>query len=281
MSTSAQPTSSAKEWDEVRTAFGSSIMVDTALSSLAQNLDGLDWPFKGSDEIPSTYLDYTYGELQAEFEGRGVPSATELLVQILRETISFDQPFGEMVKQTELASQRENPILRTLSQLQIPENFPLALTLLDDSTRELCRLEKVETIGQFAVFAQGVSQNVIVGGAFRELLNALAHIDEKALAGYLPLRFGTPGLQFIEALRQATQSTNPAEHVTQAVAWFAEDVAHWRQESAVDSLFLHKQLAVINNAAQQQRIAELIATHFITHAPRRGAWASFVGWFKR
>jgi len=36
----------AKDWDEVRSAFASSIMVDTALSSLAQNLDGPDWPVK-------------------------------------------------------------------------------------------------------------------------------------------------------------------------------------------------------------------------------------------
>jgi hypothetical protein len=272
--------SSVKEWDEVRSAFGSSIMVDTALSSLAQNLDGLEWPFSGADEKPSTYLDFTYGELQAEFEGRGNPAAADLLVQILRETISFDQPFGEMVKQTEAASQRENPMLRTLSQLHIPENFPLSLTLLDDSTHELCRLEKVTTIGQFALFAQNVSQNVIVGGTFRELLNALAHIDEKVLGTYLPLRFGTPGVQFIEALRQATRSTNPSEHVAQAIEWFGEDVARWRRESAVDPLFLHSQLAVINDAALQQHIAGLIAPHFITHAPRTSAWSSFVRWIR-
>ena len=114
MSTSALSMNSAKEWDEVRSSFGSSIMVDTALSSLAQNLDGLDWPFKGADEKPSTYLDYTYGELKAEFEGRGNPAAADLLIQILRETISFDLPFGEMVKQTEASGMRENPMLRTL-----------------------------------------------------------------------------------------------------------------------------------------------------------------------
>jgi hypothetical protein len=280
-STSAISMSSAKEWDEVRSAFGSSIMVDTALSSLAQNLDGLDWPFTGADERPSTYLDYTYAELQAEFEGRANPAATDLLIQILRETISFDQPFGEMVKQTEAASQRENPMLRTLSRLQIPEHFPLGLTLIDDSTRELCQLEKVQTIGQFALFAQNVSQNVIVGGTFRELLNALAHVDEKVLGGYLPLRFGSPGLHFIEALRQATRSTNPSSHVAFAIAWFDEEVAQWRREAAVDPLFLHSQLAVMNDAALQQCVAELIAPHFITHAPRVGVWATFVSWFRR
>jgi hypothetical protein len=273
--------SSAKEWDEVRSAFGSSIMVDTALSSLAQNLDGLDWPFAGPDEKPSTYLDYTYAELQAEFEGRGNPTAANLMIQILRETLSFDQPFGEMVKQTEAASQRENPMLRTLSRLQIPEQFPLGLTLIDDATRELCRLEKVETIGQFALFAQNVSQNVIVGGTFRELLNALAHVDEKVLASYMPLRFGSPGLHFIEALRQSARSSNPNSHVAFAMAWFDEDVAQWRREAAVNPLFLRSQLAVLNDPALQQCVAELIAPHFTTPAPRTGVWGSFIRWIRR
>eukprot|EP01035_Chromulina_nebulosa_P052927 gene52927-72240_t len=38
--------STAKDWDEVRAAFATSIMVDTAISSLAQNLDAPDWPIK-------------------------------------------------------------------------------------------------------------------------------------------------------------------------------------------------------------------------------------------
>ena len=46
-----------KDWDEVRSAFASSIMVNTALSSLAQNLDGPDWPVKGKDETPAKYVD--------------------------------------------------------------------------------------------------------------------------------------------------------------------------------------------------------------------------------
>jgi hypothetical protein len=280
MSTTAQPMSSAKEWDEVRTAFSSSIMMDTKLSSLAQNLDGLDWPFTGADEMPSTYIDFTYGELKAEFEDRGNPTAAELLVQILRETISFDQPFGEMVKQTQAATPRENPMLRTLGHLQIPENLPLSLTLLDDSTRELCKLEKVATVGQFALFAQDVSQNVIVGGVFRELLNALSHVDEKTLAAYLPLRPGSAGVHLVEALMQATRSSNPTEHVEQAIAWFQEEVANWRRCSAVDPLFLHSQLAVINDSAIQEQITTLIAPHFVTHAPRPGAWATFVRWIK-
>ena len=35
-----EPKYTEKDWNEVRAAFASSIMVDTQISSLAQNLDG-------------------------------------------------------------------------------------------------------------------------------------------------------------------------------------------------------------------------------------------------
>ncbi len=280
MSTTLSSLTAAKDWDDVRGAFASSIMVDTSLTSLAQNLDGLEWPFTGPDEKPSTYLDFTYAELRAEFEDRGQPAAADLLSQILRETLSFDQPFGEMVKQTEAYSQRDNPVLRTLSRLEIPENFPLALTALDEATRELCRLEQVETIGKFALFAQNVSKNVIVGGTFRELLNALAHIDEKTLGRFLPLRYGSVGVHFLEALVQAAESADPAAQLEHVLTWFSTDAAKWRRESATDAHFLQRQLLVVADPDLQQRVLDLIAPHFITPAQKTGAWSSLVRWLK-
>ena len=280
MSTTFSSLTAAKDWDDVRGAFASSIMVDTSLTSLAQNLDGLEWPFSGADEKPSTYLDFTYAELRAEFEDRGQPAAADLLSQILRETLSFDQPFGEMVKQTEAYSQRDNPVLRTLSRLEIPENFPLTLTALDEATRELCRLEQVETIGKFALFAQNVSKNVIVGGTFRELLNALAHIDEKTLGRFLPLRYGSVGVHFLEALVQAAESADPTAQLEHVLTWFSTDAAKWRRESAADPHFIQRQLLVVADPSLQQRVMDLIAPHFVTQKPKTGAWASVVRWLK-
>ena len=43
-------------------AFASSIMVDTQISSLAQNLDGDPWPVKSKEETPSIYIDLSYDE---------------------------------------------------------------------------------------------------------------------------------------------------------------------------------------------------------------------------
>ena len=45
------------EWDEVRKKFRHSIMADTSLVSLAQNLDTKEWPHKGEDEKPSKYIE--------------------------------------------------------------------------------------------------------------------------------------------------------------------------------------------------------------------------------
>ena len=281
MSTTLNPPTTAKDWDDVRTSFSSSIMVDTSISSLAQNLDGLEWPFKGNDEKASTYLDYTFGELRAEFEGRGNPGAADLLIQILRETLSFDEPFGEMVKQTEVAKPRDNPMLKTLSRLQIPENFPLELMGFDSSTRDLGRLEQVETIGQFALFAQNVSQNVIVGGTFRELLNALAQVDEKALSRFVPLRNDDTGLHFFESVVQATRSTDPTAHLAAAMTWFSAEVAQWRRDAAADSTFVSRQLGTLNDAALQKLVANLLAPHFNTPAAKVGAWSALLRWIKR
>src|ERR1035437_736775 len=83
-------------WEKVRLAFKSSIMVNTALSSLAQNLDGPDWPVAGPGETPAKYLNLSFDDLIAMPELAGHPRRVELLIEILKETQAFDDPFGEM-----------------------------------------------------------------------------------------------------------------------------------------------------------------------------------------
>ena len=48
--------STVKDWDDVRSAFATSIMVDTSLHSLAQNLDGPGWPIQSKDDTPATVV---------------------------------------------------------------------------------------------------------------------------------------------------------------------------------------------------------------------------------
>ena len=92
----SEPKFTEKDWDEVRTAFASSIMVDTQVSSLAQNLDGPTWPVKSKDETPAKYIDLSYGEALELLALKGQSAEKlDLLISILKETLAFDNPFGD------------------------------------------------------------------------------------------------------------------------------------------------------------------------------------------
>lgn len=196
-----------KDWDEVRTAFATSIMVDTSLSSLAQNLDGPDWPIKGPDETPAKYIDLTHEEVVELLAFRKQPEERlDDLAGILRDTLAFDDPFGEMLEQTEEAASRDNPVLKNLAKLGIPESFPVEHLALSSDTLQFCKLEKLTTLAEFAVFTQNMSQTIIVGGDFRTLLNALSHVDEQAIARFLPFRPGAKGLHVVEAAAHAVRN---------------------------------------------------------------------------
>ena len=253
--------STAKDWDEVRSTFATSIMVDTALSSLAQNLDAPDWPVKGKDETPAKYIDLNFAEVTEMLALKGQsPDRIDQLIAILKDTLAFDSPFGEMVVQTQAAEARDNPVLKNLAKLGIPENFPMNLTALDAGTLEFCQLEKLATLGEFAVFAQTISQNVIVGGDFRKLLNALSHIDEVALAEALPFRRGAKGLHLVESLAQGMRSANPAVHAEAAVTWFKADLAAIENDLAAGGA-LARHFVVLGNTALEQQAAALLAPH--------------------
>jgi hypothetical protein len=280
-STPPNSTAAAQEWDQLRVTFASSLMVDTPLTSLAQNLDGLTWPFEGISETPAAYIDSSYDELCLELAARGQPKAPALLLQILRETLAFDQPFGDMVRQTAEAASRDNPILRTLAQLGIPENLPIQLTALDETARELCRLEGILTIGEFALLSQSLSQTVIIGGDLRRLLNALAHVDGGALAQLIPFRPGTRGVHLAEAIALAARGPKPEEQVAFAIDWFAVEFADWKQRAAIDRKFLPRQFASFDDLELEERISQLLVPHLRPEDGEPGAWSRFTRWFKR
>jgi hypothetical protein len=252
-----EATYTEKDWDEIRTAFASSIMVDTQISSLAQNLDGPVWPVKSKDETPSKYIDLSFGEALELLALKGQPAdKLDLLISILKETLAFDSPFGDMVDQTEAASARDNPLLKNMARINVAENFPISLTALNADTVEFCKLEKLKTLGEFAVFAQGMSQNVIIGGDFRKLLNALSNLDEATLTEILPFRKGAKGLHLVEALGQATRLPNPLPKAKEAAAWFADDFVQIKKDFAEGSVV--RQLGVLNNIELEKKVSDLI-----------------------
>lgn len=206
----------AQDWDEVRRKFRNSIMADTSLHSLAQNLDINDWPVRGEEEKPSKYIDFTYDELLMLPEIAGKVDRIDHLVGILKETLAFDDPFGDMVAQVEETSAKENPVLKTLARLGIPEAYPLQLVNLSDATRTVCTGEGVKTIGEFANLAQQMSTRVVIGGDFRRLLNALSHGDETGIGEFLPFRRGSSGLHLPEALGLAVAELDRADQIALA-----------------------------------------------------------------
>ena len=269
--------STVKNWDEVRGAFASSLMVDTALSSLAQNVDLPDWPIRGEGETPAGYIDLSFEEVTERLQRKGQqPERLDQLIGILRETLAFDSPFSEMVVQTEVASARDNPLLKNLAKLGIPENFPLALTALDADTLDFCRLEKLTTIAEFAVFVQGMAQSVIVGGDFRKLLNALSHVDEVALAEVLPFRRGAKGLHLVEALAQAATAKDAAARVELATAWFRDELTAIEQDLTGGGT-LARHFARLGEPALEARAAKLLRPHLrlparVTEEKKKGGF---------
>lgn len=204
MNTMSEETATRKynknDWDEVRVAFSSSLMVDTRLISLAQNVELKDWPIKGEGETPSKYIDFTWEEIN-ELPGLADrPERIDLLISILKETMAFDDPFGEMVNTVENATERDDTLERTLASLGIPRDCPLRFGALSSDTLDFCEGEGIKTIGQFASFSENMAQNVVVGGDFKALLNALMSQDHLGIARFLPYRPHEKGLHLMESV---------------------------------------------------------------------------------
>jgi hypothetical protein len=188
------------EWDEIRKKFRHSIMAATPLTSLAQNLDTEEWPHSGEEEKPSKYIELSYEELLMMPEIAGKAEKADHLIGILKETLAFDDPFGDMVSQVEETAAKDNPILKTLGRLNIPATYPMALANFSEGTRIVCASEGVKTIGEFANLGQQMSTRVVLGGDFRNALNALTHGDEEGMGLFLPFRKGSTGLHLAEAI---------------------------------------------------------------------------------
>ena len=264
-----------KDWDETRSAFASSIMVNTSLSSLAQNLDGPDWPVKGKDETPAAYIDLGYDEMVTMLTMKGMsPAKADVLIGLLKETLSFDDPFGDMVEQTQATAQKDNQLLKNLAKLGVPENFPMTLTALTPGTMEFCKLEKLSTLAEFCVFSQGMSQSVIVGGDYRRLLNSLSHIDEATLAECLPFRPGTRGLHLLEALVQDSRTETPLVKAKAHAEWFKEEFAAIEKDVA-SGTSLQRRLMVLANPEKEKRANDMINMLLQDKAPKkRGLFGS-------
>lgn len=280
--------SDATTWDKARSAFAQSPLVDTPLASLALDLDMPPWPVNSPDETAAAYIYLPYSQAVAALAARGLPP-TQLgqLITLLNDTNAFDQPFGEMMDDISGpapgAIDLDSPLHRNLEKLELPDDFPLALSALSPGTIQLCGIENVDTLGGFVAFASRLSQAVIVGGDFRDLLNALAQKDEESLARLLPLRAGATGLHLPEAVALAVRDLEPASRavvvknpaaatvelrsrVGRIVAYFSKQHADLLAAVASGST-LEREVSRLNNPPLEPVVAALLRAHLPAPPP--------------
>tara|TARA_B110000438_G_C15789052_1_gene639791 strand:- start:27 stop:761 length:735 start_codon:yes stop_codon:yes gene_type:complete len=188
------------------------MMAQTEISKLAQNLD-LSWPLRGREEVPLKYLPLTLDEVVLMPGIAKAPERIQLLVEILSETLAFDDPFSDMAEYVDSSSKKDDGTQKALKKFGVPIDFPIQLCALSKETREFIRAESIHTLGEFIEFSQSMAQSIIVGGDFRAFLNALAHPEENTIVKFLPYRPGHKGLQLAEAIAQTLCLLDPSERL--------------------------------------------------------------------
>jgi len=190
---------SAEEWNHIRKRFFNSILNDTEIAKLGQNI-GVSWPFKGKGETASKYIEYDFEELQSVPGLVGKKRRIQILMDILRETLAFDDPFSDMVDTVESESEEDDTFERILAKLEIPPSYPTEFIHFEADTKELLKNEDINTLIEIIHFGQKIARNVVVGGDLKSFLNGLAHKDEVGIAKHLPYRRGIRGLHLAEAI---------------------------------------------------------------------------------
>jgi len=199
-----------EDWEEIRRRFFNSLLVDTSISNLIQNLElSESWPIEGAGEVPAKYIDFNWEEVN---ELPGIydhPERLDLLIGALKETIAFDDPFGDMIATVESSTEQDNLLERNLRALGIPADCPLSFSALSEPTLSFCEGEGVTTVGEFASFSERMAQSILVGGDFQGALNALLTKNEYEIARYLPYRPHEQGLHLIEAIGSLVAQLDP------------------------------------------------------------------------
>ena len=188
-----------EDWDEIRANFTDSSFLEFELGNLAENA-GVKWPIKGKEETPAKYINYSFNGLSIIPAIKEKPELIDTLIDILKDTMAFDDPFGDMVDHVDETSQKNEDIYRSMTKIEIPVEFPIDLVNFTPDTKELCENEKITNLKEFVDLSQHIAQNVVVGGEIRSFLNTFANTDEKGIAEVMPFRVGRRGLYYAEAL---------------------------------------------------------------------------------
>ncbi len=280
------PRISAAEWDNLRQEFQRSMLVDTSLCSLAENIDGCSWPGDDRDETPACFIELTRGEALARLKILGLPPAKlDLLADILRGTLAFDASFGDMLEIAGKAEADSDIFLRNLERLGIPRDFPVRLCNLHPDTHGFCTRENLLSVGDLPAFRRRSAGEDGGNEEIRALLNALTHIDEHTIARFLPYRVKTCGVYLVEAIglivralpadERARLARHPASvapaqgaRISEYADYFAEQTSRIRAANAAGTP-LERLVAPLDDLAVEPASAALLG--LVLHPPRQHA----------
>lgn len=191
----------ADEWEFLRDRFRASALNDIELVILGQNA-GKKWPFKGSDETPAKYIEFDFEELHSVPGLVGKKSRVKGLMDILRETLAFDDPFGDMADKVEHDGETDVTYERVLDRFGIPHNYPAKFIAFDAEGRSMVRDEGFETLIDVVHYGQTLHYETEGADDLKAFMNSLAHREELGIARYIPYRRGASGLHLAEAIGQ-------------------------------------------------------------------------------
>jgi len=199
MSISKTDYDNAVTWDDLRRRFGDSALKNMELAKLGQNA-GISWPFKGHDETPEKYIGFDFEELQSVPGLIGKKSRIKKLMNIMIETLAFDDPFGDMADRVEAGEIKDEAVARNLRKFQIPGDFPIALIRFRPETIEAFKQAGAGTLGEAIEVNENGDPLNPLSDEIEILIRAISNKDEEIIAKFLPYRKGGQGVHLAEAI---------------------------------------------------------------------------------
>ena len=190
---------SEAEWAYLRERFADSVLKEVEIAKLGQNV-GLSWPFRGTDETPAKYVGLGFEELASVPGLVGKRSRVRRLMDILRETLAFDDPFSEMVDTVEAGQEIDHTFENALHKLGIPLDFPVERMHFLPETRGRLREWGATTVIEAVQAGCQTETEEAAADDLKRFVNSLAQEDGASVAAFLPYRRGASGLHFIEKI---------------------------------------------------------------------------------
>jgi hypothetical protein len=204
---------SADEWDQLRSRFFfNPLMSASEVAKLGQNV-GISWPFKGSGETVEKYLEFDFEDLESVPGLVGKKRRIRTLMDILRETLAFDDPFGDMAEAVESDCVDDKTFQSILTQLEVRSDYPMEYVNFSEETKTMLREKGATNLLECIRIGQKLGIDATVGRDLNNFLNALAHKDETGIAKVIPYRANVRGLHLAEAIGLIAENLDQASQL--------------------------------------------------------------------